>query len=94
MESCMKSKLSVTKLILATTIAILIVPSQATWAMKHHHKSHVGHKMHKVHKVDCTGKGWHMVSKKCDIKPAVTWAAYESGVYTQPETETDMLFMK
>ncbi|KTC79817.1 hypothetical protein OQJ13_01945 [Legionella sp. PATHC035] len=28
--------------------------------------------------------GWHMVSKKCNIKPAETWQQYESGVYTQP----------
>ncbi|CAM4403172.1 MAG: hypothetical protein LEGION0403_FIIPPAGN_00852 [Legionella sp.] len=28
--------------------------------------------------------GWHMVSKKCPIKPAETWQEYNSGVYTQP----------
>lgn len=30
--------------------------------------------------------GWHMVSKKCDIKPAQNWQEYTSGVYTQPLT--------
>ena len=31
--------------------------------------------------------GWHMVSKKCDIRPADTWQEYKSGVYTQPEAK-------
>ena len=30
--------------------------------------------------------GWHMVSKKCNIKPAANWQQYNSGVYTQPRT--------
>jgi hypothetical protein len=29
--------------------------------------------------------GWHMVSKYCDIRPAVTWQEYNSGVYTPPQ---------
>ncbi|CDZ76458.1 hypothetical protein BN59_00727 [Legionella massiliensis] len=28
--------------------------------------------------------GWHMVPKKCHIKPAENWQEYTSGVYTQP----------
>jgi hypothetical protein len=28
--------------------------------------------------------GWHMVSKKCNIKPADNWQEYNSGVYIQP----------
>lgn len=32
----------------------------------------------------CTGKGWHMVSKSCNIKPAATWQGYTGGVYTKP----------
>lgn len=30
--------------------------------------------------------GWHMVSKKCPIKPAENWQAYTSGVYLHPVT--------
>ncbi len=37
--------------------------------------------------------GWHMVSKKCAIKPAENWQEYASGVYTQPITGKGMLFM-
>lgn len=28
--------------------------------------------------------GWHMVSKKCHIKPAGNWKQYSSGVYLKP----------
>lgn len=28
--------------------------------------------------------GWHMVSKHCHIRPAVTWQQYYSGMHTQP----------
>jgi hypothetical protein len=28
--------------------------------------------------------GWHMVSKKCNIRPAENWQEYTSGVYLQP----------
>ncbi|AWN74525.1 hypothetical protein LEAN103870_07625 [Legionella anisa] len=35
--------------------------------------------------------GWHMVSKKCDIKPADNWQEYKSGVYTQPITGKSLL---
>lgn len=28
--------------------------------------------------------GWHMVSKRCNIKNADTWQEYNSGVYLQP----------
>lgn len=37
--------------------------------------------------------GWHMVSKKCAIKPAENWQEYASGVYTQPQTGKSLLFM-
>lgn len=35
--------------------------------------------------------GWHMVSKYCDIRPAVTWQEYNSGVYTQPHSRGGLL---
>lgn len=35
--------------------------------------------------------GWHMVSKKCNIKPAENWRQYQSGVYTQPVTKKGFL---
>ncbi|KTD60574.1 hypothetical protein Lsai_0032 [Legionella sainthelensi] len=35
--------------------------------------------------------GWHMVSKKCGIKPAANWQQYESGVYTPPVTGKSLL---
>ncbi|PWY55633.1 hypothetical protein DGG96_11045 [Legionella qingyii] len=35
--------------------------------------------------------GWHMVSKKCAIKPADNWQEYKSGVYTQPITGKSLL---
>lgn len=97
----MKVKLSIAKIILASSMLALFVPSQATWAMTDHTmksktmKSHTmkKHTM-KVHKHTvrvvkaprCTGKGWHMVSRRCDIKPASDWEHYTSGVYTQPES--------
>jgi hypothetical protein len=31
-------------------------------------------------------RGWHMVSRYCDIRPAHTWQQYNSGIYTQPRT--------
>ncbi len=37
--------------------------------------------------------GWHMVSKKCNIKPAETWQEYASGVYTKPLTGKSFFFM-
>ena len=66
----MKSRSKVAGFIFATAIIALAVPSEAAWSMSKH----------------CTGKGWHMVSKKCHIKPAETWQQYDSGVYTQPIT--------
>ena len=30
--------------------------------------------------------GWHMVPKKCAIKPAENWQAYISGGYLHPVT--------
>ena len=35
--------------------------------------------------------GWHMVSKRCNIKPADNWQEYNSGVYLQPVTGKHML---
>ncbi|KTD67986.1 MULTISPECIES: hypothetical protein [Legionella] len=37
--------------------------------------------------------GWHMVSKKCNIKPADNWQEYDSGVYTQPLTGKSLFKM-
>ncbi|KTC88940.1 hypothetical protein OQJ18_03255 [Fluoribacter dumoffii] len=37
--------------------------------------------------------GWHMVSKKCPIKPADNWQEYTSGVYTQPVTGKSLFQM-
>ena len=74
----MKIKSKAAGLILATTMVAFIVPTQAAWAHNQH----------------CSGKGWHMVSKKCDIKPATTWQEYDSGVYTQPMTGKGMPFLR
>lgn len=74
----MKIKSSVAGLIVAVSMVTLVVPTQAAWAMHHKH---------------CTGKGWHMVSKSCNIKPAINWQHYESGVYTKPIVSKNM-FMR
>lgn len=71
----MKIKSSLAGVIIATSIAALTLPSQAAWAMHKH----------------CHGKGWHMVSKRCNIKPAENWQEYNSGVYTKPITKTHFL---
>jgi hypothetical protein len=42
----------------------------------------------------CTGKGWHMVSKSCNIPAAETWQEYNSGIYTQPVTGKGVLFLR
>lgn len=64
----MKIKSSLAGIIVATSMVALLVPTQAAWAMHKH----------------CTGKGWHMVSVRCNIKPAENWKQYNSGVFTQP----------
>ena len=71
----MKIKSSLTGLVLATSVVALVIPGQAAWAMHKH----------------CSGKGWHMVSVKCNIKPAENWQDYNSGVYTKPLTGKNML---
>lgn len=38
--------------------------------------------------------GWHMVSKRCDIRPAANWQEYTSGVYTQPVQSNGFLFFR
>jgi hypothetical protein len=78
MEFYMKIKSTVAGLIIATSMIELIVPSQAAWSMKKH----------------CTGKGWHMVSKKCNIRPAATWQEYDSGIYTRPVGGKGILFLR
>ena len=69
----MKIKSTVAGLIVAASMVALIVPSQAAWSMHRHH-----------HRYYCMGQGWHMVSKRCHIQPAMNWQQYTSGVYTQP----------
>jgi hypothetical protein len=64
----MKIKSTLAGIIVASSMAAFVIPTQA-WSMGHKH---------------CTGTGWHMVSKSCDIRPAMTWQEYDSGVYTQP----------
>lgn len=81
----MNVKTCLSKLSAVAITGVLIVSTQAAWAMKHHHVNH---------KPICTGKGWHMVSVKCDIKPARDWKQYDSGVYTQPITGKPMFFMQ
>lgn len=66
----MKIKSATTGLIIATTMLASVGISQAVWAKK----------------INCTGTGWHMVSKSCPIHPAENWQEYASGIYTQPIT--------
>jgi hypothetical protein len=37
--------------------------------------------------------GWHMVSKRCDIKSARDWQVYTSGVYIQPMVQRGFPFL-
>lgn len=36
--------------------------------------------------------GWHMVSKRCDYRPALTWQVYTSGHTIQPIVDSSKLF--
>lgn len=81
----MKIKTCLSKLSVVAIASVLLVSTQAAWAMKHHHVNY---------KPNCTGKGWHMVSVKCDIKPAQNWKQYDSGVYTQPIVGKPLLFIQ
>lgn len=73
----MKIKASVAGLIFATSMIAATGPSQA--AMVKHEQP--------------LGTGWHMVSKHSGIKPAENWQEYASGVYTQPVTGKNPLFL-
>lgn len=88
----MKIKSSLAGLIMTITIAGLVLPTQAAWACQKHHK-HYKHYTHYTHYRNCTGQGWHMVSRSCNIRPAGNWQEYNSGVYTQPVVERTM-FMR
>lgn len=85
-EIQMKIKSLSVGLIMTVSAAAIMAPSQAAWAYNKHHghqsyyKYHKHHIAHHMHYKTCSGKGWYMVSKRCDIKPAATWQEYTSGV--------------
>jgi hypothetical protein len=43
--------------------------------------------------MNCSGKGWHLVSKNCPIQRADNWQDYASGGYLQPMTDMSMFMM-